>query len=125
MLSYLKLGGAALIVAALLYGGWAANGWRIKAAQADVLKVELRNELQRRVKADADRLSLQVKLSEAEAKIGTGVKVVTKSIREFIHDTPDCRISSPVVIDGLRALRAGETPVSPTPAQPATGRAAP
>ena len=125
MLNYLKLGGAALIVAVLLYGGWAANGWRIRAAEAAVLKVELRNELQRRVRADADRLSLQVKLSEAEAKIGTGVKLVTRTIREYIHDKPDCRISSPVVIDGLRSLRAGEAPVSPAPAQPANSRAAP
>lgn len=123
MLSYLKMGGAALIVAALLYGGWVANGWRIRAAEAAVLKIELRNELQRRVKADADRLALQVKLSETEAKIGVGVKVVTKTIREYIHDAPDCRISSPAVINGLRDLRAGIVPAAPT--QPATGRAAP
>jgi len=111
MLSYLKLGGAALIVAALLYGGWAANGWRIKAAQADVLKVELRNELQRRVKADADRLSLQVKLSEAEARIGTGVRIVTKTVREYVQDKPDCRIAAPVS-SGLRDLRAGVMPTA-------------
>lgn len=122
MLNYLKLGGAALIVAALLYGGWVANGWRIRAAEAAVLKVELRNELQRRVRADADRLALQVKLSEAEAKIGTGVKIVTKSIREFIHDTAPCRISSPVS-DQLRQLRSGVMPTAP--AQPASARAAP
>ena len=121
MLTYLKLGGAALIALALLYGGWAANGWRIKAAQADVLRVELRNELERRVKADADRLGLQEKLSEAEARIGTGVKLVTKTIREFIHDAAPCRISSPVS-DQLRALRAGNMPT--TPAQPASARAA-
>jgi hypothetical protein len=123
MLNYLKLGGAALIVAALLYGGWAANGWRIRAAEAAVLKHELRAELQRRVRADADRLSLQVKLSEAEAKVGTGVKLVTRTIREYIHDTPDCRITSPAVINGLRDLRAGIVPAAPT--QPAAGRAAP
>jgi hypothetical protein len=123
MLNYLKLGGAALIVAALLYGGWAANGWRIRAAEAAVLKHELRAELQRRVRADADRLSLQVKLSEAEAKVGTGVKLVTRTIREYIHDTPDCRITSPAVINGLRDLRAGIVPAAPT--QPAVGRAAP
>ena len=122
MLNYLKLTGAALIVAALVYGGWAANGWRIKAAQAEVLKVELRNELQRRVKADADRLSLQVKLSEAEARIGTGVRIVTKTIREYVQDKPDCRIADPVS-NGLRDLRAGNVPATAT--QPATGRAAP
>jgi len=123
MLSYLKLAGAALIVAALVYGGWAANGWRLKAAQADALKIELRNELQRRVKADADRLSAQIRLSEAEARIGTGVRIVTKTIREYVKDTPDCRITSPVVIDGLRDLRAGHMPTAPT--QPPAARAAP
>jgi hypothetical protein len=122
MLNYLKLGGAALIVAALLYGGWAAKGWRIRAAEAAVLKHELRAELQRRVKADADRLSLQVKLSEAEAKVGTGVKLVTRTIREYIHDSPDCRIAAPTS-NGLRDLRAGVMPAAAT--QPATGRAAP
>lgn len=122
MLSYLKLGGAALVVAALLYGGWTANGWRIKAAQSDALKIELRNELQRRVRADADRLSLQVKLSEAEARIGTGVRIVTKTVREYVQDKPDCRISAPVS-NGLRDLRAGNMP--PAPAQPASARAAP
>ena len=121
MLNYLKLGGAALIVAALLYGGWAANGWRIRAAEAAVLKHELRAELQRRVRADADRLSLQVKLSEAEARIGTGVRIVTKTVRQYVKDVPDCRISRPVS-DGLRSLRAGVMPTAP--AQPATGRGA-
>ena len=124
MLNYLKLGGAALIVAALLYGGWVANGWRIRAAEAAVLKVELRNELQRRVRADADRLSLQVKLSEAEARIGTRVRIVTKTVRQYVKDVPDCRIHSPVS-DGLRALRAGETILPPAATQPANSRAAP
>ena len=111
------------MASALIAGGWYINGWRIRAAEAEVLKLELRNELQRRVRADADRLSLQIKLSAAEARIGTGVKIVTKSIREFIHDQPDCRITSPVVINGLRDLRAGIVPAAPS--QPASGRAAP
>jgi len=122
MLGYLKMIGAGLSVLALIWVGWQANGWRIKSAQADVLKVELRNELQRRVKADADRLALQVQLSAKEAKIGAGVKVVTKTIREYIHDTVPCRISAPVS-NGLRDLRAGILP--PAPTQSATGRAAP
>lgn len=107
----------------LVVGGWKANGWRIAAGQLEVAKLELRNELERRVKADADRLALQVKLSETEAKIGVGVKVVTKTIREFIHDAPDCRITSPAVINGLRDLRAGNMP-RPAP-EPASARAAP
>lgn len=106
----------------LVVGGWKANGWRIAAGQLEVAKLELRNELERRVKADADRLSLQVQLSEAEARIGTGVRTVTKTIREYVKDTSSCRISAPVS-DGLRDLRAGNMPAAAT--QPATGRAAP
>jgi len=105
----------------LVMGGWKANGWRLEAHAAEVLRLELRAELERRVRADADRLSLQVKLSEAEAKIGTGVKIVTKSIREFIHDSAPCRISAPVS-DQLRQLRAGVMPAA-TP-EPATVRTA-
>ena len=122
MLSYLKIAGAGLFVASLLILGWKANGWRIKAAEAEVARLELRDEIERRVKADADRLALQVKLSEAEARIGTGVKVVTKTIREYVHDTVPCRISAPVS-SGLRDLRAGNVPAAPT--QPADARAAP
>ena len=122
MLSYLKIAGAGLFVASLLILGWQANGWRIKAAQAEVARLELRNEIERRVKADADRLALQVKLSAAEARIGTGVRIVTKTIREYVKDTPDCRIAAPVS-NSLRDLRAGIMP--PAATQPATGRAAP
>ncbi len=117
MLSYLKIAGVGLFVASLLILGWQANGWRIKAAQAEVARLELRNEIERRVKADADRLALQVQLSAKEAKIGAGVKVVTKTIREYIHDTVPCRISAPVS-NSLRALRAGETILPPAPSQP-------
>lgn len=107
MLSYLKIGAAGLFAASLIILGWNINGWRIRAAEAEVLQVELRNELQRRVKADADRLALQVKLSEAEARIGTGVRIVTKTVREYIADKPDCRISAPVS-GQIRDLRAGK-----------------
>ena len=121
-MTWIKIIGAGLFVASLLILGWKANGWRIKAAQAEVARLELRNEIERRVKADADRLSLQVKLSEAEARIGTGVRIVTKTIKQYVKDAPDCRIAAPVS-NGLRDLRAGNMPA--TAAQPATGRAAP
>ena len=106
----------------LVVGGWKANGWRIAAGQLEVAKLELRNELERRVQADADRLALQVKLSEAEARIGTGVRIVTKTVREYVQDKPDCRIAAPVS-NGLRDLRAGVLPTAPS--QPAVARAAP
>lgn len=122
MITYIKIVAAGLFVASLIVLGWVANGWRIKSAQAEVLQLELRNELQRRVRADADRLSLQVKLSEAEARIGTGVRIVTKTVREYVQDKPDCRISHPVS-DSLRDLRAGDMPTATT--KPSDTRTAP
>lgn len=122
MLSYLKIAGAGLFVASLIILGWKAASWHHDSNLLKAARLELRNEVERRVKADADRLALQVKLSETEAKIGVGVKIVTKTIREYIHDTAPCRISAPVS-DGLRDLRAGNMP-SPAP-EPATARAAP
>ena len=122
MLAYAKVAIVVGLSILLIWGGWKANGWRIEAGQLEAAKHEIRAELERRVKADADRLALQVKLSEAEARIGTGVRIVTKTIKQYVKDVPDCRISGPVA-DGLRALRAGNMPAAP--AQPATGRAAP
>ena len=122
MLAYAKVAFIVGLSILLIWGGWKANGWRIAAGQLEVAKLELRNERQRRVKADADRLASQIALSAKEAKIGVGVKIVTKTIREYIHDTAPCRISAPVS-NSLRDLRAGILPT--TAAQPATGRAAP
>jgi len=119
---YIKTAIIAVLSISLIVGGWKAATWRLEAQAAEVLRLELRAELERRVRADADRLSLQVKLSEAEARIGTGVRIVTKTVREYVQDKPDCRIAGPVA-DGLRDLRAGVMPAAA--AQPATGRAAP
>jgi hypothetical protein len=119
---YTKAAIIACLSIALIVGGWKAATWRLEAKAAEVLRLELRNELERRIRADADRLSLQVKLSEAEARVGTGVRIVTKTVREYVQDKPDCRIAGPVA-DGLRDLRAG---IMPSPAtQPASARAAP
>lgn len=123
MLAYAKVAIVVGLSILLIWGGWKANGWRIDAGQLQAAKHEIRAELERRVKSDADRLALQVKLSAKEAKIGTSVKVVTKTIREYIHDQPDCRITSPVVINGLRDLREGKLPTAAP--EPATARAAP
>ena len=112
MLSYLKIAGAGLFVASLIILGWQANGWRIKAAQAEVARLELRNEIERRVKSDADRLALQVKLSDAEARIGTGVRIVTKTIKQYVQPNDLCNLSEPVA-GQLQQLRRG-VPPAPT-----------
>ena len=122
MWAYAKVAIAVVLFISLFVGGWKANGWRIEAGQLQAAKHEIRAELERRIKADADRLALQVKLSEAEARIGTGVRIVTKTIREYVKDTPDCRIAAPVS-NGLRDLRAGIVPTAAP--EPAAARAAP
>jgi hypothetical protein len=122
MLGYLKAIGAGLFVASLIIFGFKIATWRADAALLEVARLELRNEIERRVKADADRLAAQIKLTAKETKIGEGVKVVTKTIREYIHDTAPCRISAPVS-NSLRDLRAGNMPSPAT--QPVTGRASP
>ena len=119
---YAKVAIAVCLSILLVVGGWKANGWRIRAAEASLARAELRHEQERRVKSDADRLALQIKLSAAEARIGTGVRVVTKTIRQYVKDLPDCRIAGPAA-DGLRSLRAGNVPAAPS--QPSGARAAP
>jgi hypothetical protein len=114
MLNYLKLGGAALIVAALLYGGWAVNGWRLEAQAAEVLRLELRNELQRRIaeqvrvkQADDARLAAEAKLSAKEAEIAKTVKTVKETIVKYVpKSNPECDIPEPVASQ-LQHLRSG------------------
>ena len=88
---------------------WQANGWRLEAAQAKIAKAELRHELERRVQADAARLALQRKLTQAESRIGTGVKIITKTVRENVQSNLDCDIDDPVA-GMLNRARAGELP---------------
>jgi len=113
MLGYLKMIGAGLSVLALIWVGWQANGWRIKSAQADVLKVELRNELQRRVaeqvrtkQANDARLAAEIALQAKEAKIVERVKVVKQTVYKHVKANPDCDLPDPVASQ-LQHLREG------------------
>ena len=113
MLAYLKYILAGLFVASLIILGWTANGWRLKAQEAEGARLELRNEMQRRVEADKQRLAMQVKLSEAEARIGTGVRVVTKTIREYVQTNHNCDLADPVA-RGLQDLRRNSVSSAPS-----------
>jgi|JI9StandDraft_2_1071091.scaffolds.fasta_scaffold78998_5 hypothetical protein len=113
MLNYLRIGGAALIALALLYGGWAVNGWRLEAQAAEVLRLELRNELQRRVaeqvrvkQADDARLAAEAALSAKEAEIAKGVKVVKETVVKYVKQNADCDLPEPVASQ-LQHLREG------------------
>lgn len=114
MLSYLKIVGAGLFVASLIILGWNINGWRIRAAEADTLQIELRNELQRRIaeqvrvkQADDARLAAEAALQAKEAEIAKGVKTVKETIVKYVpKSNPDCDVPEPVA-RGLQHLREG------------------
>lgn len=118
-----------LIVAGALIFGWTASGWRYKAAQAADLKILLRNEMQRRVAADAARLAAdraaiaaQARLTEKEAEIGRRTKETIKRIVVHVPDRRDCDLGEPAV-GMLNRARAGLDPLPDAAPQPAdTGR---
>ena len=106
-----------LLAAGLIIGGWMANGWRLEAAQARGLRQALQAEMKARVEADAARVALGLQLSEAEAAIGTGIKVIREKVRVHVPASADCNIP-----DGFRGLleRARNGDVSPGSDDPAT-----
>lgn len=95
-----------LFVAGLILAGWTANGWRLRAAQAEGYRLELRNELQRRVMADAKRLTLQRQLETAQAQVVERVKVVKQTVVKYVAQNPACDLPDPVASQ-LQRLRAG------------------
>ena len=106
MMNYLKLGGAALIVAALLYGGWAANGWRIKAAEAAIARAELSAEMAKRIQAEVDGREIQRKLDIANAKIDAKVKAFQTKVKDNAPNL-DCLVPDDVAGE-LQSLRKGQ-----------------
>ena len=116
MLNYLKIAGMGLVAASLLILGWNANGWRIRAAQAEVLQLELRNELQRRVaeqvrakQAESARLAVEAKLAAKEEEIAKGVKTVQRTIVKHVQKNTECDLPEPVASQ-LQRLREGGEP---------------
>jgi hypothetical protein len=108
-----------LLAAGLVIGGWTANGWRLEAANARGLRAALQSEMAARVEADAARVALGMQLSEAEAAIITGTKVVREKVKTHVPASADCNIP-----DGFRLLleraRSGLPPAAdPTPTAPA------
>jgi hypothetical protein len=104
--TYLRLGLWAAFVAGLVYAGWVANGWRLKAATAEGYRLELRNELERRVAADVARLKAQRALAEAQANVITKVKIVKQTVTKYVPQNPECDLND-VVAGQLQHLREG------------------
>lgn len=119
---------AGLLVAAGLILGWSANGWRLKAAQAADLRILLRNETERRVAADAARLTaqrlqkqadtlrleMQKRLTAAEARINARTRAAIKQVYVHVPDNRDCDLGDEPV-GMLNRARAG---LDPMPAAP-------
>lgn len=104
-----------ILVAAAIWTGWAVNGWRISAAHTEQYRLELRNELRRRVAADAARIRLQQELDAAQARVVERVKIVKQTVTKYVQDNRDCDLPQPVARE-LHHLRAGELPAASSPA---------
>lgn len=87
----------------LVMGGWKANGWRLEAQAAETLRLELRNELQRRVaeqvrakEAETARFEAEAKLTAKEEEIAKGVKTVKETVVKYVKQNADCDLPEPV-----------------------------
>ena len=97
----------------LVVGGWKANGWRLEAQAAETLRLELRNELQRRVaeqvrakEAETARLEAEAKLTAKEEEIAKGVKTVKETVVKYVKQNAECDLPEPVASQ-LQHLRSG------------------
>jgi hypothetical protein len=78
-----------------------------------VAKAEVRHQIERTValqvriaRDDKARLALQERLTIAESRIGSGVKIIQKTIRQDVKATPDCDV--PISVGRmLNSARAG------------------
>lgn len=110
---YTKAAIIAVLSIALIVGGWKAATWRLEAQAAEVLRLELRNELQRRVAeqvkaaaADKARLAAETALQAKEAEIAKGVKTVKQTIVKYVKANPVCDLSDEPASQ-LQKLREG------------------
>jgi hypothetical protein len=121
--TYLRLGLWAAFVLGLVYAGWVANGWRLKAATAEGYRLELRNELERRVAADVARLKAQRELATAQARVVEKVKIVKQTVTKYVPQNSECDLPDPVA-GQLQRLREGAD-VPPAPGGTAAASEAP
>jgi hypothetical protein len=112
-MAYLRLGLWAAFVAGLVYAGWVANGWRLKAATAEGYRLELRNELERRVAADVARLKAQRELATAQARVVEKVKIVKQTVTKYVPQNPECDLPYPVASQLQRLREGADMPPAP------------
>jgi hypothetical protein len=121
--TYLRLGLWAAFVLGLVYAGWVANGWRLKAATAEGYRLELRNELERRVAADVARLKAQRELATAQARVVEKVKIVKQTVTKYVPQNAECDLND-IVAGQLQRLREGAD-MPPAPGGTAAASEAP
>ncbi len=122
-MTYLRLGLWAAFVLGLVYAGWVANGWRLKAATAEGYRLELRNELERRVAADVARLKAQRELATAQARVVEKVKIVKQTVTKYVPQNAECDLND-IVAGQLQRLREGAD-MPPAPGGTAAASEAP
>jgi polyphosphate kinase len=122
-MAYLRLGLWAAFVLGLVYAGWVANGWRLKAATAEGYRLELRNELERRVAADVARLKAQRELATAQARVVEKVKIVKQTVTKYVPQNAECDLND-IVAGQLQRLREGAD-MPPAPGGTAVASEAP
>ena len=105
MLSAAKYLGGGLAVLALLYVGYVVAGWKADAMQLENAKIELRNQIERTVASDRERLAVQEKLTQAQDLLAKKLGTTLKAIQDA-PTSPDCDISDPVASQ-LQSLRKG------------------
>jgi hypothetical protein len=111
--TYLRLGLWAAFVLGLVYAGWVANGWRLKAATAEGYRLELRNELERRVAADVARLKAQRELATAQARVVEKVKIVKQTVTKYVPQNAECDLPDPVAGQLQRLREGADMPPAP------------
>ena len=74
--------------------------------QLEVAKLELRNELQRRVASDAARLDVQNKLTQAQELLAKKLGVTLKAIQDHAPTSPNCDVPDDIA-GQLSKLRKG------------------
>lgn len=92
MLGYLKYVGSGLVVAACIIFGFKAASWRADAMQLENAKIELRNQIERTVASDRERLAVQEKLTQAQELLSRKLGSTLKAINDHAPKSPDCDV---------------------------------
>jgi hypothetical protein len=93
-MAWAKYLGGGLAVLVLIFAGFKAATWRADAMQLENAKIELRNQIERTVASDRDRLAVQEKLTQTQEllakKLGTTLKAIQDHApKSVLCDVPD------------------------------------